>query len=554
MATTSTLRLRRNAAQLHALIEVERSIRAADPNSRRKYLRDFTEAFQSYHSVLTPAQVREQLAASDIVLVGDYHALPSSQLYCEKVINQLATEGRRVVFAVETVFARDQHLLDEWSSREIDGAELRERLRYDADWGYDWFPFYRLLETARANCHRIYALDCCPRNDLRKIARRDEHAAERIRRIRKQNPGAVIVVLFGESHLAPNHLPQQIRALSPGVRMTTVLQNVDALYWKAGGERNHHVDAVRVRDDVLCVFNATPLEKYESYRMYLERWAREPQAPLDLAPTVFNLIDALLQFLNIDKYAATASSDGHSLVDLFPEVCHRRTEDAIAKLVLRKGGGNELRSLLAQFNAHGCCYAPRMNTFFVHHFEMLYLTEEIAGYVHRACRGAIGKAPLRLVEGNSHDLFYARVLECTLRYFGSRVLYPARPTLRETDLYSLYASSETQSDFPSSEFEKMIDFLVMHKDYESHREKYWQAPVLIEHGLQSTGRNFDYLTRQLGQLLANQLYEAYLSGQVSKRSLRALFFCDLNPPGAAETAYFAIAQRCCAKHPRRMAA
>jgi hypothetical protein len=62
------------------------------------------------------------------------------------VITQLAAEGQQVVLGVETVFARDQHLLDEWNSREIDGAELRERLRYDIEWGYDWFPFYRLLE------------------------------------------------------------------------------------------------------------------------------------------------------------------------------------------------------------------------------------------------------------------------------------------------------------------------------------------------------------------------------------------------------------------------
>jgi uncharacterized iron-regulated protein len=139
------------------------------------------------------------------------------------VITQLAAEGQQVVLGVETVFARDQHLLDEWNSREIDGAELRERLRYDIEWGYDWFPFYRLLETARANCQRIYGLDCCPRNDLRKIARRDEHAAERIRRIRKEHPRAVIVVLFGESHLAPNHLPKEIRRRLPEQKLTAVL-------------------------------------------------------------------------------------------------------------------------------------------------------------------------------------------------------------------------------------------------------------------------------------------------------------------------------------------
>jgi len=551
MATTSTLRLRRNSAQLHALAEVERTIRATDPNSRRKYLREFTEAFQSYHSVLSATQVREQLAASDIVLVGDYHALPSSQLFCEKVITQLAAD-RPVVLGLETVFARDQHILDAWSSREIDGAELRERLRYDLDWGYDWFPFYRLLETARANCRRIYGLDCCPRNDLRKIARRDQHAAERLRRIRKENPNAAIVVLFGESHLAPKHLPAELHSLLPTEKITTVLQNIDALYWKAGGERRDRVEAVRVREDVICVFNATPLEKYESYRMYLERWAREPRASLDLAPTVFNLIDALLQFLHIDKYSATAGASGQCLVDAYPEVCHRHTEGAIAKLVLRKRGLTELRSILECLQSQGCCYSPRLNTFFLRHFEMLHLTEEIAWYVHRACRGSIGKASTNLAQRSSQEVFYEHALEHALRFFGSRVLHPGRPMLREEELYALYLEPGDQAGFPRDEFEKMIDFLVMHKDYEAHRGEYFRTPVLIEQGIESGGKKFEYLTRQLGQLLGNELYEAYLSGQVSKRTLRALYFADLNALGAAEMTYFDAARRC-TKHARKLA-
>lgn len=550
MATTSTLRFRRNAAQLHALAEVERTIRATDPNSRRKYLREFTEAFQSYHSVLSTQQVRDQLAASDVVLIGDYHALPSSQLHCERVLTQLASDGREVVLGLEMVFSRDQHLLNEWSSREIDGAELRERLRYDEDWGYDWFPFYRLLETARANCSRIYGLDCCPRNDLRKIARRDQHAAERIRRIRKEHPHAAIVVLFGESHLAPTHLPLEIRHLLPEARVTTVLQNVDALYWKAGGEPLDSVEAVRVREDVLCVFNATPLEKYESYRMYLERWAREPRATLDMAPTVLNLADALLQFLNIDKYSASSGNTGQLLVDVFPEVCYRQSEAAMAKLALRKGGARELGSILARLHQQGCCYVPQLNTFFVKHFEMLPATEEIAGFVHRACRGIIGRLPISIEERSAADRFYEDVLAHVLRIFGSRVLYPSRPVLRESDVYGLYLSADTQTEFPRDEFERLLDFLVMHKDYEAHGGKYFRKPLRIEEGIAAGGRKSEYLATQLGKLLGNELYEAYLAGLVSKRTLRTLYFQDLALPGAAESAYFTIARRC-AKRPRR---
>lgn len=284
--------------------------------------------------------------------------------------------------------------------------------------------------------------------------------------------------------------------------------------------------------------------------MYLERWAREPRASLDMAPTVFNLIDALLQFLNINKYTATSGNTGHLLVDVFPEVCYRQSEESIVKLALRKGAGKELRSILHCLDRQGCCYVPRLNAFFVKHFEMLPMAEEIASFVHRACRGAIGKAPIPMAEGTAADAFYGAALQHALRTFGSRVLHPSRPVLREEDLYAFYSSPETPRDFDREEFERLIDFLVMHKDYESHRRKYLLRPLLIEQGTASQGRQLEYLTARLGELLGNEIYEAYLAGLVSKRALRALFFRDLTPSGAAESAYFAAARKC-VPHPRR---
>src|SRR5580698_10422993 len=56
MASTVNLRSRRNAAQLHALAGVEREIRAQDSHSRRKYLREFSQAFRNYDSLLNSEQ------------------------------------------------------------------------------------------------------------------------------------------------------------------------------------------------------------------------------------------------------------------------------------------------------------------------------------------------------------------------------------------------------------------------------------------------------------------------------------------------------------------
>src|SRR4029077_9808974 len=148
-------------------------------------------------------------------------------------------------------------------------GELCQRIRFELDWGYEWAPFYELLSAARDHGAAIYGLDCMPREDLRKIGARDRHAADKIAELRRRHPDALIIALFGESHLAPQHMPALLQQQLPDERMLIVLLNVDALYWLAAGETRDHVEAVQVRKDVrenvVSVFNATPLEKYENY-------------------------------------------------------------------------------------------------------------------------------------------------------------------------------------------------------------------------------------------------------------------------------------------------
>ena len=145
MASAANLRSRRSVAELAALAGVEREIRTQDSTGRRKYLQDYTRAFRTYESVLDGEALKAAARAADIVLIGDYHALPASQLFAASLLEERAQPADRpVVLGVETIFARDQHVLDEWWRREISEREFRQRIRFDIDWGYDWGPFYAL--------------------------------------------------------------------------------------------------------------------------------------------------------------------------------------------------------------------------------------------------------------------------------------------------------------------------------------------------------------------------------------------------------------------------
>jgi hypothetical protein len=314
----------------------------------------------------------------------------------------------------------------------------------------------------------------------------------------------------------------------------TLLQNIDHLYWRAAGERREHVEAVRVERNVLCVFNATPLEKYESYRQCIERWRQEHATP-DLAPTFYNLVDALARFLHIDKYAAHNGTQPVYLVDRMPE--------------------QDLKEILAHIEIGGSCYVPRMKAIFVREFHLVGGAEEAARFLHHACRPAAASSDTAASCSEyqkREELFYAQAVEHALGYFGSRVLYPARPAVRESDLYALYAQPqeiiEEQTLYSYREYMEMIDFLVLHKDFESNTRQYPSVPELVRQGVGFSGAKFAFSTQRLGYMLGNELYDAYVAGRLSKRYIRSLFFRKLTGSAARNT-YFQIARK--VRAPRR---
>jgi hypothetical protein len=503
MATTVPSRSRQNAAQIHALAGVEPEVRACDQSWRRKYLQDYAEAFRTYESVLGSSEFEVRIASADAILVGDYHALPSCQQFVAKLVKDRAqVKDRPVVLAVETIFSRDQHILDEWWRREIHEPELRQRIRFDLDWGYDWDPFYKLLTSARKHADAAYGLDCMPREDLRKISARDRHAAHKIGEIRERHPDAVIVALIGESHLAPAHLPALVHEQLKGENVLTILQNVDALYWRANGEQPQG-QAVRVNGSTVCVFNSTPIEKYESYRSCLNRWSTEPRDALDFAPAFYGLIDVLLRFLDINRYAPQNGTQPRFLVDLLPEVWIPSTQQ-LRKMLSRYGfGANEIRTVSRQLKDRGCLYLPRANAMVVRNFKVEYAAEEAARFLHHACQGL----PFKLA-GAFHtesDRSWAETLECALAYLGSQILCRDRRSDQSLDKSGV--PQENNGDGRST-----------------CRRKLARDGVRGD-TVSSAGRE--------GRLLGAGLYDTYVRGALSRADLRRLFLFPVQNPEKA---------------------
>lgn len=406
---------RRAAAQMHALAAVRREIRSRDRASGRKYLQEFSQAFPDYERTLTSEELHDRVAAADIVLVGDYHALAASQRFTASLIERLALV-RPIVLCLEAVLSRDQEMVESWWRREISEDELRRRLRFDKDWGYDWAPFLELLVAARDHGEGIYGLDCLPRDDFRRIRSRDRHAAAKIREIRERCPEARILVLFGESHLAPEHLPARLRDILPGQSMLTILQNLDRLYWKAAGEEAR---AVVINEEAVCVFNSSPLEKYESYRISMAKWEGDDQP--DFAPAVYNVIMSLTRTLGFRWDSPHNGVQPKFLADLLPEVITVDENTAgygLAPSPDRSGDEGRISAdtIGAALDERGCIYLSRSNTFFIREFHIACVAAEASRFLHHACTASVGARGAESAPDPK--------LEETLALFGSRLLCP----------------------------------------------------------------------------------------------------------------------------------
>jgi len=554
MAAPSRIRMRRSAAQLHALAKVEREIRATDHHPRRKYLRDFTEAYTQYSKVLEPAQLAAEFVNADILLVGDYHALPTCQQFAAELVENLRAAGHEVVLGLEMIFARDQRFVDEWQQGNLGEEELRQRTRYDQEWGYDWEPTRELLVRARGAGALVRGLDCLPRGDLRRIARRDRHAALEIADIRFEHPEAKIVVLFGESHLAPEHLPKLLGAALPESRVLTILQNVDALYWQASGEPRDAVRAVRVDEKTVCVFNATPLEKYERYRLCIERWKQERPGAPDVAPTFYNLVSALLRFLKLDEEDGFGRARFEA--ELLPSVISIEEGNDLSSVlerpqraILSAGPATrqpisevEISTIRDRLRRAGICYLPALNTVLVRRFEIGWAAEEAARFV---CCAGWGEVGLPEAGTAGEKAFYRACLQHALVEYGARVLCPGRELVRDYDLYALYGEEREQVEsrlrMSQREFVRLVDFIVLHRDFEKNARQYREVPELIREGRGYSAERFTFATQWLGRLLGLELYEAYLRGSVTPRSVSRLLRRRAEKP---KTAYFRLARLC----------
>lgn len=519
------------ARRKDAANRLRREVLGADGSLGHPYFRALERRLAQERPRRVPLdRIFRKCLAARLVYVGDFHAVPACQEFAADLLARLRAAGP-VALGVEFVYARQQGVLDRRQSGGMDDASFLRRIHYREEWGYPWRGYGELLDRARELAVPVVALDSPPRAGFEGLARRDEHVARRIAARVSSSTGERLLVLIGESHLAPGHLPasvgRRLSRLGSGVAAVTIFQSPDAPYWRLLAARDEPPEAAALGAGAFAVFHTPPIAKYEAYRQVLERWREDvpPDEEVDLTPAVHHLVGVLLGWLGIDPERHRIRHRGgwaENLADAFPEVYSGPEAKALLGPILAEHGSSaaESREARSALEARGALYEPRSNTVFL----LRYLPGRAAGEGARFLRAALSGRLFSAAEepaAGPVERAYAAVYEEGLAYLGSLLVDPAGDYLLPDDRRALAAAGGRSAPRRGTASSLRDRWIAAHLRFEAGGS--WTVPEEIAGHLRGARGVRRALARDLGHRLGWSLFERVRSGDLGERELRSLF-------------------------------
>ncbi|MGD8394652.1 MAG: ChaN family lipoprotein [Candidatus Eiseniibacteriota bacterium] len=380
-----------------------------EPPALVRYRRAYERSLPARCRPVTWREVVEAARRAEVVLVGDYHTLPEAQRAALDLALELG-RTRHLVLGLEMVASRHQTVLDAWSEGRLGDLDLQAAIDYPRSWPFPWAHYRPLLDIARRRGWPLLALDSSA-----SIRRRDRHAARRLAGALAMRPAALHLVLVGDLHLAPDHLPASIAAARPGTRMVVVHQNEPRIHADLVARGLElETRAVLLGPGRYCLLNATPLRRERSYLAWIEsRWGQAQSGPADPAGELAAAIVRLADLLGLEPPDGEREVRTGASLDFLDELARRGVDRA------------RLAFLRREISDRGRCLVPELGLVYVRQPRSDDLAELAMQILQEAC----GEPPLDEPPPGGPEAeaaLLAAVRREALAYVGACLVHPLR--------------------------------------------------------------------------------------------------------------------------------
>ena len=495
------------------------SVTGYSPNFRR-YERSYARAVTHYQQRTSLNELERVLHRSNIVYVGDYHTLSQAQRSFLRLLRRLPSD-RPVTIALEFVQGRYQRAIDAYMADQIDEAVFLQHIRHAEDWLLGGWPSFReIFALAKGRGHRIVGIDSAAYKGAQSLQMRDKYAARRIVQAWRAHPNHTIMVLTGELHIAPRHLPQRVQETLPHqteLRSLIIYQNCEKIYEALQAKGlEHEVDVVRVKEGEYCLINTPPIVCQQSFLNWV--YVDEDGAQIDAPEQTFkDYARHIARFFNLPL--------GDQLDEVELTTCHDLS--FLQRLAKRRDfSRHDLALIRKQILASESYYIPRAKLVYLGNISVNHASEEATHFLRHVC--ADMQDPKLLI-----DAFYARCIEEALGFLGSKVINHKRKCARPGYFYWLRTSRGASPDE-----RKLARLVWMHVRME-RGEKVRGMPALYR----CDAKMFNMVTHVLGYQLGEKLYYALVQGRLAKKVVHDMFFDTLEEEGTALATYLYLQAR-----------
>jgi hypothetical protein len=534
--------------QRRILASIERDIHGTlgpQPAGLGLYERAYHRRLEQPFTVSNREDLLRACEAAHIIYVGDYHTLGAAQRLPLALLSLLIDRSdHEWTLALEMLQVSHQGPCDRFLAGEIGERRFLEEIEYGKTWGFDWDNFRHLFEFARENALRVIGINCDVQVRQTSLRQRDDCAALAIAQEAKADPNRKILVLDGDTHVAPQHLPHRVNSrlqeLKARRRSLVIYQNSEEVHWRLvemGRERT--VEVVRLSRREHCVQHTHPIVKLQSYLNWLEyeqelsstftkSWSVDDTARITPEDQIQRFVDSIARALGIRGDLTDFTI--YTLEDL-------DFLDALRDLHVYSN--EEIGLVFIQILKGESTFLPDGHMIYLANMTVNHAAEEAAHYINFKLSG-----PAPKVKSREHD-FYHRTLREALGFFGSKIINPTRLAYREADFLEIEQELYGKRlGTKGRDLRKITRVVLHHMRIERAvlagerrpprrlpRSHFREHSVLIG------------AVHALGYRLGLWLYNGLEQGAVSRDEVRDLFSESHADPDGTRTRYFDLLQR-----------
>ncbi|MCB0391096.1 MAG: ChaN family lipoprotein [Bdellovibrionales bacterium] len=483
----------------------------------KSYKKEFLGRWQKYGK----QQFIAELVKYSVVLGGDFHAFSQSQRSHLRILREWP-EQKSLILALECFEAKHQKFIDQYMNGDIQEDIFLEHCQWYEHWGFSWQQYKPLLEFAKERKIKVVGINkYYKKRYIQSLHKRDVYAAQQIVKLIKKYPSATIYTIYGDLHLASNHLPQQIKELneSKKIKVGIVFQNSEKLYFKlAQKNEESDVEILKGTKSRYCIMSSPPWVKWQSYLMFLEGSydddIEEDYENIDFTDHVAHLAQIIESDIGLkikmDDLAVYTSEDfevWRSIADKL-NVKHRK--------LFQSSLTEERTFILPEYAFY---YLSRISINHCAHLAGFYIHKKVSNLSR--CLWDMPNDFLPLIWHESMAFFLSKFINHKRKAEKLKVI--------ESKL-RLISPKDRGREALALVLDQRTDEWIYIK---SGRHK--KNPIHIKHMI-----SYLQAARILGSVLGEKLYKSYTFGRISKKSLLKCLTKNLTDKDFKEFYYFMV--------------